>query len=386
MNNIDQVKSYFRLFLKKMVRIALYVTDFIPAQNNKILFFAGTRGYTCSPKYICEYLNKEYPGKFQLCWIGNDKKQINDLPYLKFIKYNSLDMLYAMITARVYVTNGTNAVCPKSKKRLILCTWHGFPYKKMGYDTTEKFQVIDAENSAMDICLSASETFSRDCVKSGYHFEGKILNCGFPRNDIFFNQVQREEAARRVRNHYGLDGLVVLFAPTYRGEYNFSKKIDTLIDFERLEETLKRRFGNNVHIIIRMHYYDKNQYSILSNVTDVGDWYDMQDILCATDILITDYSSSMWDFALTERPCFLFTPDLEQYNRTRGLYTEPQTWPGILCKNMDELCKAILDLDEKAYVHKINKYLKDNGSYEKGNATTISCHEIVKFLNFNTNK
>ena len=71
-----------------------------------------------------------------------------------------------------------------------------------------------------------------------------------------------------------------------------------------------------------MHYFDKNQYDLPDYVVDAGDWADMQELLCATDLLITDCSSTIWDFAFTGRPCLLYFPDAEFYASSRGLYSK----------------------------------------------------------------
>ena len=380
MNILNDIKGYTVVFLKKMVRVTLYLTDFVPTQKNKILFFGGMRGYTCNPKYICEYLNEKYPGKYKLCWIAKDNEELEGHSYLQMVKYSPFSLLYALITSRVYVTNGVNAICPKSKKRLIIGTMHGTPYKMFGYLVNEKFTHIDATNSAFDILISNSDWYTDNMVHRCCRYEGEVLTCGYPRNDIFFDVIKREAASKRVREYYGLHGKVVLFAPTYRGAYKTAEKIDIKLDFIRLKAVLQSRFGNDVTIAIRMHYFDKNKYRLPDNVIDVGDWHDMQEILCATDILITDYSSTIWDFALTLRPCLLFVPDLDHYKTTRGLLTDPSTWSGIICKNMDELCVAIKNLDEPNYAKSIKKYLLNKGSYEHGKASELVSNEILKFM------
>lgn len=381
MDKKQELKGDVRLFLKKCLRGSLRAAEIIiPVKKNKILFYAGARGYICSPKYVAEYLNDHYPGKYELCWIGKDEKQLEGKSYLKLVKVSPFSLFYALASSKVFVTNGENAICPKSKKKLIICTWHGAAYKKVGFDTKDKFSKTDTKHSAINILLSISQEYTTHLIKSGFHYNGRILNCGYPRNDIFFDKNKVELASNKIRDKYHLTGKVILFAPTYRGVYQTANKVDFKLDFSKLKQALIQKYGDKVTILVRMHYFDKNQYDLPDNAIDVGNWPDMQELLCATDILITDYSSTIWDFALTKKPCLLYVPDLHEYETERGLYTDPRTWPGVLCMNMEELSNAIINLDEASCAKKAEEYLKNVCSYENGTATQQVCNEIVNYI------
>lgn len=119
----------------------------------------------------------------------------------------------------------------------------------------------------------------------------------------------------------------------------------------------------------------------ISGITvNVSDYPDMQELICCSDLLITDYSSTMWDFALLGRPCYLFVPDRKEYEKERGFYTPMEEWPGIVCNNAEELLGKIRELDFE-YSRKIaEQYLKKAGSYEKGHAAEMLAHIIVKHI------
>ena len=91
--------------------------------------------------------------------------------------------------------------------------------------------------------------------------------------------------------------------------------------------------------------------------------------MAAADLLMTDYSSSMWDFALTGKPCLLYAPDLGDYDTERGFYTNPETWPGLLCQTEAELLGKIASYDEPTYREKIRTYLADCRNFDDGRAT-----------------
>lgn len=381
MNKQQKLKGYLRMTMKAALRTALRIFSFVPVKDDRILFFAGMRGYTCNPKYVAEYLNDNYPGKFQLCWLAKTPEELEGRNYLTFIKYSPFQLLKALATSKVFVTNGSGAICPRRKKNFVVGTWHGNPYKKIGYDVHDSFTVTDVKHQSLDVMISVCEDYTEKCIHSGFHYHGRVINCGYPRNDIFFDARKSQDAANRVKKHYKLKSKVVLFAPTYRGEYQTGEKTNYKLDFSALNDSLAKKYGDDFSIVIRMHYFDKNQYNLPENVIDAGDWADMQELLCATDLLITDCSSTIWDFALTGRPCLLYFPDVENYTSSRGLYSDPVSWPGILCKTMDALCEALENLDETAFAERANTYLKETVSYEDGTASRQVCEEIIRFIN-----
>lgn len=102
--------------------------------------------------------------------------------------------------------------------------------------------------------------------------------------------------------------------------------------------------------------YDKMSYES-KNAISASFYPDTQELLCAADVLLTDYSSSIWNFGLTSKPCFLFAPDLEKYETSdRGFYTPILEWPGILVEDNDSLINAIENFDEESYKLKLEKH------------------------------
>ena len=105
------------------------------------------------------------------------------------------------------------------------------------------------------------------------------------------------------------------------------------------------------------------------NVLDLTSYPDMQELLYACDALITDYSSSMWDFSITGKPCLLYTPDLDRYIEQRGFDKDIYSWGFPVCKTNSQMYETIIGFNEKEFILLMDKHQKDLGSYEKGNAT-----------------
>lgn len=168
-----------------------------------------------------------------------------------------------------------------------------------------------------------------------------------PRNDELVNNHDNKTAAY-IRKYYNIpaDNKIILYAPTYRkGKRN--EATDYNLDVRGIVEAAKERFGGEWTILYRMHYFIKKRLPADTkgqHIIDVTDYGDMQDLLLAADILITDYSSSVWDYSLLKRPCFLYTTDLDEYLETQGFTWMCATGHSHLLKTMPHWSTILLTL------------------------------------------
>ena len=223
-----------------------------------------------------------------------------------------------------------------------------------------------------NIFISSSKIFTDEVIKNNFYYTGKILETGMPRNDILFDKNSHGEIKQKVLDYYNIDDdkFIVLYAPTWR--YDESQLEE--IDFKRLREHLKHKFGKDVVIIYRAHLHmQKAQIDGLVNGTD---YEDMQDLLIASDALITDYSSSIWDYSFLYKPCFLFCPDLDYYIKNRGFVIDIYKWGFPVCQSNDTLMEQIDKFDFQDFKDKMNNHHDMLGSYEQGHAS----ENIVKYL------
>ena len=149
-----------------------------------------------------------------------------------------------------------------------------------------------------------------------------------------------------------------------------------LIDCKAIQSALSEKFGGNWFILFRTHYFVMNQLNNAANYIDASNYPDMQELLYAADVLITDYSSSMWDFSLTRRPCFLYATDLNYYDLDRGFYSDIHTWPYPLAESNSALIKNIKQFNNDQYQKNIQKHWDALGSYESGHA----CETVANYI------
>ncbi|MGV3464789.1 MAG: CDP-glycerol glycerophosphotransferase family protein, partial [Heyndrickxia sp.] len=140
--------------------------------------------------------------------------------------------------------------------------------------------------------------------------------------------------------------------------------------------------GGKWKLFIKLHPHLMaafNQIKDMENVVNVSTYEDIQELLAASDILITDYSSLMFDFAITRRPCFLYVPDLTSYIKNdRDLYFDIPSLPFVHAASNEELIDKIESFNKKIYEKRLSEFLKQIGSYEKGAATEQLVNRMEK--------
>ena len=383
------IGTYLKILLREFVRLLARVLYLLPLKKDRILFesFQG-RSFSDNPREVWRFLRRQYGDRFEYVCSLKDPASLPE-EGVRAVRYKSWRWAITQATAGTIVSNTLPiTVFPKRRGQLFIETWHGGgAYKTLGGDflgySRPKRTMIRWNNrlvcGKIDVFLSSSGRFSEVGIIQPYGYTKNICFTGMPRNDIFFDPKRVAEANRRVRERYSIGGTVVLYAPTWRGtDFQNTKKIDTLLDFDRTLAALPE-----ATILFRSHYADGNRYEFSDRVVDVKDYPDMQELLCAADILITDYSSCIWDYALLGRPCFLYVPDLEQYEKVEhGFCTPIATWPGEVCEDMDALCRGLSGIDPAAHRKKAGEHIRALGSYETGTA----CRQVADMILASTGK
>lgn len=375
-----------KYFIKVLIRQILKIFWFFPVNPLKLCFqsFRGLQP-TCNPLYIFDYLCVHYP-EYKYVWLVNEIPE-NKIPNILYVKKHTLQWFYSILTSRVIITNnGFYGYIPFRKETVLIETWHGGgAYKKVGSSFEAKnkkgaeYKSLAYYSKHLKYYISSSKTFTQIMSKSSLVDENKFLPIGMPRNDIFFNKQIIESVSEKIRNEIGIEkeDYVVLYAPTYRGGVK-DASFDSTLDIQTVKNAINKRTCKKIVVLFRGHQLLRTQSKVADFDFDVSTIPVMQELLCATDMLITDYSSSMWDFSLLKRPCLLFAPDFDTYFSNRGFYTDPKEWGFPICKNNKELEDAILYFDNKKYISNIENHHKVLGSYETGTATKSISDLIIE--------
>jgi CDP-glycerol glycerophosphotransferase len=342
--------------------------------------------FSCNPKYIFVYLYRQSGEKLEYVWVLNNKILLPvDYNNIKVIRKNSFAYIIKSMRAKVYITNyGLSSYIPFRKSQIIIDTWHGGGvYKSSGagvaIDTYKIYNAFVTKTISNEYTyfVSSSKIFSDRMSVYNFIDPQKYLSIGMPRNDILFSI--KGSTYIETKRKLGIDSNtgVVLYAPTFRGEIGNPKLMGVDINIFLVTNALRKRFKKNFVFLIRYHQVCSREKAEESGV-DVSMYPDMQQLLYMADVLISDYSSAMWDFSLTYKPCFVYAPDLMEYETERGFSVSPENWPYPITKSNGELEDAILNFDDGEYRKKVIKHHKDVGSYEDGKATEIICDLIAK--------
>ena len=213
--------------------------------------------------------------------------------------------------------------------------------------------------------------FQYKLIRDKFWYDGEILKSGIPRYDIFFNKDICKDVRKRVFAHFNIheSSKVVLYAPTFR---TGNSLVPYNIDWKTCVPLLKKITGDDVVVLLRLHpnmlRVDTSQLLNHPSVLDATRYHDMQELLLVSDLLITDYSSTMFDMSMIEKPCILYATDIEEYDR--GYYFNFEDLPFPLAKNMHELTEILCSFDHEKYKLHVREFLDNTiGMFEDGNAS-----------------
>ena len=241
---------------------------------------------------------------------------------------------YHLATARLFVVDDyffPIYVVQSRPGTTIVQTWHACgAFKKVGYSVLDKSFGADAAlidrvriHANYDICLVASQAAAPHYAEAFRQpLDRFVSRLGIPRTDLFFDEPLKERAMAAIRDRYALPAgkRVLLYAPTFRGDRISDAHATDDLDLALLRELL----GEDHVVLVRLHPFIRARMRLHRELSgfavDVSDHPDINELMLVSDVLITDYSSAIYEFALLDRPMVFFAPDYPEYERERGFY------------------------------------------------------------------
>lgn len=370
------IAEWKKILVAYIARLCFLPFHIFRIKKTRVMFTSLTGGnymeYSCNPKYIYEYLRDYAQGKYEIIWAVSQPEKYGFLSEnVCLVSHFSIQCFYYLLTSKVVITNGSYVPwMPFRKGQTVLNTWHGGgAYKKLDIGNGYLKHLIDKRNALAgkntSVFVTSSDAFCQYVIRGAFCFRGEVLSCGMPRNDFLVKE-QTQEARKKVEVWCEIEGKkILLYAPTYRKNGNYKK-----LDMNRTIELLTRLTGQTWVCLERLHRYEagESEQNGSGRIINVNEYPDMQELLGAADMLITDYSSSIWDYSFLERPCFLYVPDLERYRRARGFYEDIETWQYPYATDYEQLYHLIADMEEYDW-HAIAKKHHDKlKSCETGHA------------------
>lgn len=378
-----------KVILLQIYKIIFIIAGKILPKNKKLVVLESFLGkqFSDNPRALYEYMKSQYGDEYDLVWsVDRRHTKIFEEKNVKHLKRFSLKWLVTLNRANLWISNSRMPLwIPKPRKTTYLQTWHGTPLKKLaldmetvqmpGTDTGSYKKNFTTESSKWDFLIAPNQ-YSTEIFRRAFNFKKEILETGYPRNDILVNN-NTKEFITKLKIDMGIprDKKVLLYAPTWRdneyyqrGKYKFDLKLDL--------KKMQRELGEEYVILLRMHYLIAENIDISlydGFVYDMSSYEDIRDLYLVSDILLTDYSSVFFDYAILNRPMLFYTYDLESYrDNLRGFYFDfEKEAPGPLLFNTAEILEQINKIEngQDEYTEKRTAFRKIYCNLEDGLAS-----------------
>jgi CDP-glycerol glycerophosphotransferase len=317
----------------------------------KVVYFTYRGLFADNPRAVYEGLLARGDDDVAHTWLCTAKTQGTFPPGVETILYGTPEAAAALSAADVVVANDCMSMeWQKRPGATYLQTWHGTPLKRIHHDAPVRpgwLDKPDRDVARWDLLLSPNPA-STERLRHAFRFGGPVHETGYPRNDVL-SSPRRDDVRARVRAELGIpDGTrAVLYAPTWRDDLVFDPTggpdFEVPIDLGAFAD----RLGADHVLLMRLHSMVAGRVAVPPGapVIDVSDRAESAELYLAADMLITDYSSAMFDFAVTGKPMVFYTYDLEHYrDDLRGFYFDlAEVAPGPLVRTSEELIEAIAD-------------------------------------------
>lgn len=362
--------------------------------EEKKIVFRGIGDYADHGKYITEALHRTGQ-PLDLVWMVSDlHAQVPD-GVRKVWTSNRRKMIYEYETAAMWISDLPLPDCIiKRKGQIYIQTkhWASVTLKRFYLDTKafcnepEKLKLWKRESGLIDYIITGSE-FDRESCRRGFQADCEFIEAGSPRTDAMFRP---KEMRRRVADCYGIaeDKKLLLYAPTYRFDAKKGNSVHIAgkmeLDFTLLREALESRFGGDWLILLRLHPSVRsacNAVSFPEFVVNVSEYVDSQELASAADILISDYSSIMFEPAFVRKPVFLFATDIAEYiEREYDLLMDYRSLPFPIAESAEQLATCIREFDLKQYQCDVDAFMDAYGVREDGHAAERAAEAVCRLL------
>lgn len=367
-----------------MLRVFMLILRLLRLQTNKIVFssFEGTQ-YSAQPRMISEWLmNSELADHYDIVWICADRKRCPQK--IRCVPPHGIRTVYELMTASVWVDNCRKRYWLKKKNgQLYIQTWHGpVCIKAVENDAVKNLNQDYIRSARQDSknadYIVAEAEWRKKNIRKSFWYSGAIIEGRF----IDKKLVDTLYISNHVKKSFGIniEEHVALYVPTFRKYGNTDHYIK---NFKVIKKSLEIRYPGNWKIIVRLHpnvaenadYIEYNDY-----VLNGTEYPNAEDLICAADIVITDYSGCIFDAMERGKKVLLYAEDYDEYvSEDRGMYFDLRNLPSPFSENIEQLCEAIGSFEDNKYEQRRKKFIESLGYYES-DATEICGKYIIEHI------
>lgn len=377
-------KFYEGRLRQQIVERAVYpLMRLLPLKKNLVVFesyWGMSAG--CNPKAIYDYIDAEHP-EYECVWSVRDER-IPVSGRAKVVEQNKLPFYYALARAK-YLVNNVNFgdLYEKRPGQIEIQTMHGTPLKTLGLDVEDEFPDEETKIKFLRRCgrwdyLIVQSPRAEEITKRCYAYTKDYLRTGYPRNDELLKR-NTPEVQRQIKERLGVDPdkKLVIYMPTWRVHGRFDLELDLA--------ALSKQFGDEYTFALRRHYFAVPGFTrrdLMGPAIDLTYEKSIDDLYLAADVIITDYSSVMFDYALLDRPMIFFVYDLEAYrDELRGFNLDFESEsPGPLLKTTEEVADALRNLDKvnEEWAEAFARFKANFAAYETDHSTEDVFNQVFE--------
>jgi CDP-glycerol glycerophosphotransferase len=342
----------------------------------KIVYSSFDGRYSDNPRALYERYSRR--GADEHVWLCHPAHRQGFPPGVATVTMGSSECIAALESADLVIAN-THIEVDWQKKpgATYVQTWHGTPLKRVHHDVLwappGRLPRLDADVERWDYLVSPNSV-STPRLREAFRFSGEMLETGYPRNDVLTSpRAGRVRARMRKSLGIGEDTVAVLYAPTWRDDEYFGlegAQAGQALDLDAFEDQL----GQGHHLLLRLHpmMTDRAARNQRTGVRDVSYHPDVQELYLAADVLVTDYSSAMFDFAVTGKPILFYAYDFEKYRDSlRGFYFDfTPVAPGPILRTSADVIDELYDLTamNAAFADRYAQFRRTFCHYDDGHA------------------
>ena len=379
-----------RVYRAMWCTLALCIRHFIKTKNNKVICWSFLfEQYGCNPKYISEYILKYCEESFDIVWVIKKNVETNSIPSkIRIVRPNTFKYLQELYSAKFVISNIRNMRSAnyffKKANQIYIMTWHGpFALKKIEFDAIDSLgssyiRQMKDDNRICDLMLSSC-TFFTSLIRNAFMYKGEILEKGAPRNDLFFDIGKKDQIREKIFNDYNIPNntKIVTYAPTFRNDKEASHY---KLNWRNIIPAFEEMLGAPVIVFLRLHPVSIGIIDIDSLIQDdkirnMTSYNDMQELILISEVLITDYSSTMFEMGILNKICILYADDVDSYER--GFYFDVKNLPFRFAENECQLTEIVRNFDFETYFAELKEFNNNKlNIFDNGQASA----SVVKWM------
>ncbi len=357
------------------------IGTFIKVEEEQALFVVyGGKRYDDSPRFIYEYMKTQPDYQHIKCvWAFIHPNDFDFIPDHEKVKIDTISYYMTVLKSKYWITNSSvkRGLSIKEKKHVDVLLQHGMAgIKKLGIDMDQKNQSFRSKKQEkFDMIFIEGKKEKEILVRAWQTEEKHFYETGLPRNDELYKIKNEKVLAIKQKLNIPLDKKVILYAPTYR-EFYKDNSLDNIIQSPFDFEQMRKELSSEYVLVVTAHYLVGKLLGIPKDnsfIINAFEYPYINDLLMIADILISDYSSVVWDYAILERPILCFGYDYEQYVKERGTYLnlDEVFFDGVI-KTQEQLVETIKNMDLPKQIEHTRKIKEEYIVVEKRAAERVS--------------